>query len=99
MNTAYNISRDKLSKYLNRLSAIDKLTLSMVKTTSKKNKSAIIAYNMQATNSGNWTNGQCKEFLEKYKALKNGTKAELQKRCVLTIELKKEILSLFWLTK
>lgn len=99
VNTAYNISGDKLSKYLNRLSAINRLTLSMVKTKSKKNKSASIATNVEQTNSGNWSASKCKEFLEKFEAPKSGTKGELQETCSMIVALDKIDLGFIWSCK
>jgi len=89
LNTIFNISCDRLSRYLNQLSAINTITLSMVKLNLKKNK-AILSNNSVQTNSGQWTVGKCQEFLKTYGAPVGGLKNELQERCVLVLKLSKK---------
>ena len=47
INTLFNIRCNKLAKYVTRIEAIDIITLSIVKTVSKKNKSTSNATNIE----------------------------------------------------
>lgn len=81
---------NNFGNFMNRQSAINIITLSMVKMNTKHNNTkAIIINNHIEANSGKLTNKLCQKFLETYKALKSGLQKELQQQYALIIQLQK----------